>query len=131
MGIFLYKLGLRLSQIGFFRSAMEDRADLREFNGRPTFRILLGVFMIAFSFVMGWPAISTLGGVSLYFRQPWIAVIGGPLLYGLSHLCFLGGMALSGAKYARIFLRWFARVWVERLLSYGLARSEIEDMPPC
>jgi hypothetical protein len=128
---FLYKLGLRLSQVSFVRSAIDEQADLSAFNGRPTFRILLGVFMIAFSFVMGWPAISTLGGISLYFRQPLIAVIGGPLLYGLSHLCFLGGMALSGAKYARIFMRWFARVWVQRLLSYGLARSEIEDMPPC
>jgi hypothetical protein len=28
-------------------------------------------------------------------------------------------MALAGAKYARLFLRWLMRVWVERMLSYG------------
>jgi hypothetical protein len=127
----LYKLGLRLSQIGYVRCAIDERANLSAFDGRPTFRVILGVLMIAFSFVMGWPAISTLGGIALYFHLPWIAVFGGPLLYGLSHLCFLGGMALSGAKYARVFTRWFVRVWVERLLSHGLVRSEIEEMPPC
>ena len=75
-----YKIGLRLAQIGFVRSAIDEKADLSAFDHKPTVRIVLGVSMIGFSYLIGWPAISTLGGVALYFRRPWIAVIGGPLL---------------------------------------------------
>jgi hypothetical protein len=112
-----YKIGLRLSQIGFVRSAIEDRADLTPFKKRPTFRILAGVSAIGFSYVMCWPAISVLGGISIHLKKPLMIAIGGPTLYCLSHVCFLTGMALSGAEYSRIFLRWAARVGVEKLLS--------------
>ena len=45
-----------------------------------------------------------------------LLVIGGPVLYGLSHLVFILGMYLAGAKYTKIFLRWATRVAVERWL---------------
>ncbi len=122
-----YKIGLRLARIGFVRSAIDDRADLTPFKGRPTFRILLGVFLIAFSFIACWPAISVLTGISIRLRMPLLAVIGGPVLYGMSHLYFLAGMALSGAEYSRIFFRWAARVGVEKLLSFGAARQPPES----
>jgi len=121
-----YKIGLRLARVGFVRSAIDDRADLTPFKGRPTFRILFGVFLIGFSFLMCWPAISALGGISIHFRMPFLALVGGPVLYGSSHLCFLAGMALSGAEYSRIFLRWAARVGVEKLLSFGASGQEPE-----
>ncbi len=117
----LYKLGLRLSRIGFVRSAIEERADLSGFDHKLNFKLVFGLFLIAFSFVICWPAISALGTVAIYLRQPKIAVIGSPLLYGFSHVCYLAGMALAGAKYARLFFRWLARVWVERLLAKGPA----------
>jgi hypothetical protein len=115
---FLYKLGLRLAQIGFIRSAIDARADLRAFKKRPTLRILAGVFAIGFSFVMCWPAIGVLSGISLYLRAPLLIVIGGPVLYCLSHVCYLTGMALSGAEYSWIFLRWLVRICVESLLNF-------------
>jgi hypothetical protein len=123
---FAYKIGLRLARIGFVRSAIDDRADLTPFKGRPTFRILFGVFLIGFSFVMCWPAISVLAGISVHLRMPLLAAIGGPVLYGMSHLYFLAGMALSGAEYSRIFLRWAARVGVEKLLSFGTTQQPPE-----
>jgi len=95
---------------------MEDRADLSAFKQRPTPRILLGVFAIGFSYVIGWPAISALGALAVYWREPLIVGIGGPAMYGLSHLCFIAGMALAGAEFSMVFLRWAARVGVERLL---------------
>ncbi|HEY1922908.1 MAG TPA: hypothetical protein VGG44_09190 [Tepidisphaeraceae bacterium] len=119
-----YKIGLRLARVGFVRSAIDDRADLSAFKGRPTFRILFGVFLIGFSFLACWPAISLLAGISVHLRMPLLAVIGGPILYGMSHLYFLAGMALSGAEYSRIFLRWAARVGVEKLLSFGVTPEE-------
>jgi hypothetical protein len=114
-----YKIGLRLARLKYVSRAIADRADLKEFMGPPTLRIIVGVLAIGFSFLMCWPAITALGGLALYWRRPWLVVIGGPLLYGLSHVCFLTGMALSGEKYMRIFLRWLVRVGVERLLAFG------------
>jgi hypothetical protein len=120
-------MGLRLANIGFVRSAIDDRADLEPFKRRPTIRILGGVFLICFSFLICWPAISALSGFSLYMRMPLLAIIGGPMLYGFSHLCFLAGMALSGAEYSRLFLRWGARVGVEKLLSFGVGKEGPES----
>jgi hypothetical protein len=122
-----YKLGLRLAQIGFIRKAIDEHANLDPFKKRPTFRILLGVFLIGFSFVMCWPAISALTGISIWLRSPWLIVIGGPALYILSHLCYIAGMALSGAEYSIIFLRWLVRIGVERLLQCGLTEKPPES----
>ena len=123
----VYKLGLRLSRIPFIRNAIDDRADLSGFDHKLNFKLVFGLFLVAFSFVICWPAISALGTLAIYFRRPKIAVIGSPILYGFSHLCYLTGMALAGAKYARLFFRWLARVGVERMLSYGPPPSLTAD----
>ena len=77
-------------------------------------RIILGVSAIGISYIIGWPAVAFLGTLSIYFQEPLIVAIGGPVTYGLSHLVFLLGMYLAGAKYTRIFLRWAARALVEK-----------------
>src|SRR5580658_6451259 len=122
----LYKLGLRLAQTNYVRQAIDDRANLNEFRKRPTFRILAGMFLIGFSFIMCWPAISALGGVAIYFHRPWILIIGGPALYFGSHGCFIAGMLLCGEKYTRITLRWATRCGVERLLQFGEKRKSAQ-----
>jgi hypothetical protein len=109
------KLLERLAETNYVRKAIEERADLSAFQERPSVRVLLGVFAMGFSYVIGWPAISALGALAVYLKKPLLIAIGGPLLYGLSHLVFMLGMYLSGAKYSKIFLRWAARVAVERL----------------
>lgn len=81
--------------------------------------MLLGVSAIGLSYVIGWPAIAALGAFSIYVGQLPLVVIGGPLLYGLSHLVFIGGMYLAGAKYTRIFFRWATRVTMEKLMRRG------------
>lgn len=105
----------RIASTPYARRAIEEKADLAAFKEKPTVRILLGVFLIGFSYVIGWPAVSALAGLAVYFREPLVAIIGGPLAYGLSHLVFMAGMYLSGAKYSAIFLRWATRVIVEKL----------------
>jgi len=98
------KFGRWLARWGFIRRAIEEKADLQAFRKPPTLGIITGIFLVCFSFVICWPAISVLSGVSIYFGKPLIVGIGGPLLYGLSHLCFIAGMALSGGvKYPYIF----------------------------
>ena len=78
-------------------------------------RILLGISTIGFSYIIGWPAISAIGTLSIYLNEPLLLAIGGPLLYGFSHLVFLIGMYLAGAQYTKIFLRWATRIAMEKL----------------
>jgi hypothetical protein len=88
--------------------------------------VLIGVFAIGFSFLLGWPAIFALGVLAIKLGIPWIVVVGGPLTYGLSHLVFLLGMYLSGALYSLIFCRWLTRVTMERCLAWAAP----EQSPP-
>jgi hypothetical protein len=100
---------------------MVENADLSAFKKRPGPRVIAGVSAIAFSYVIGWPLISLLGAAAVYYRNAAIAVVGGPAVYGLSHLVFLLGMYLAGAKYSHIFLKWATRVAMQRLMArYGL-----------
>ena len=107
----------RISESDYVRSAMADKADLSAFKEKPSIRVILGVSAIAFSYIIGWPAVAALGMLSIYLEKPLIVVIGGPLTYGLSHLVFLLGMYLAGYNYSKIFLRWATRVAVEKWIS--------------
>jgi hypothetical protein len=107
----------RIAKTDFVRSAINDKADLSAFKEKPSIRIILGVSAILFSYIIAWPAITALGAISVYLNEPLLIVIGGPLLYGFSHLVFIFGMYLAGAKYSKIFLRWATRAAVEKLLS--------------
>ena len=110
---------VRLGATSFVRSTIAERADLSAFREKPTPVVLTGVFAIGFSFVLGWPAVSALGILAVQLRNPWIVAVGGPLVYGLSHLVFLFGMYLSGGVYSMIFLRWLTRVTMEKLLAWA------------
>jgi hypothetical protein len=105
----------RLAARPYVRAAITEEADLSAFKERPSVRVILGVALILFSYVVGWPLISLLTAASIYFQQPLVVAIGGPAAYGLSHLIFILGMYLSGAKYTAIFLRWATRTAVVRL----------------
>ena len=112
----------RIAKKDYVRSALNDKADLSAFKEKPSARIIIGVLAILFSYIISWPAIGALGAISVYLDNPLIVVIGGPLLYGFSHLVFMFGMYLAGAKYSKIFLRWATRVAVEKLL--GMMNDE-------
>jgi hypothetical protein len=107
----------RIAQTDFARLAIEERADLSQFKQRPNARIIVGVSAIGVSYIIGWPAVGLLGAISVYLKEPLIVIIGGPLTYGLSHLVFIFGMYLAGAKYTKIFLRWATRVAVEKFIA--------------
>lgn len=110
---------MKVGRIDHVRSSIQEQADLSAFKEKPTLAILTGVFAICVSFVMGWPAVAALGVLSAKLHNPWIVSIGGPIIYGLSHLVFLLGMYLSGAKYSMIFFRWLTRVSMERLIAWA------------
>ncbi len=104
----------RIAETRYVRAAIEDKADLSAFKQKPSLQIIIGLSLMGFSYIIGWPAISGLGILSVYLDKPlWLAV-GGPLLYGLSHLVFMLGMYFAGYNYTKIFLRWATRVAVEK-----------------
>ena len=106
----------RIAEIRYVRRAMAEQADLSAFRKKPTPRAVTGIAAMAFSYIIGWPAISGLGILSLYLNEPLIFVIGGPVAYGLSHLVFILGMYLAGMAYVHVFSRWLTRIGMEKLL---------------
>jgi len=109
---------LHLAQKDFVRRAMDEEADLSAFRKKPSLRIIAGVSAILFSYIIGWPAVALIGVIAAQLHEPWLAAIGCPLIYGLSHVVFLLGMYLAGATYSMIFLRWLTRVGMEKLLAW-------------
>jgi uncharacterized RDD family membrane protein YckC len=104
----------RISRTEYVRSAIAEKADLSAFKARPSLRVKIGIAIVLFSYVIGWPAVAVLGYLSVTLDNGWLVAIGGPLIYGFSHLVFLLGIYLSGYDYTKIFLRWAVRVVVEK-----------------
>jgi len=111
------KIVFRLSRIRSVRSAIVDRPDLSAFRRRPGPKAVCGLAVLAFSYVIGWPLIALLGFFSIHLDKPAIVAIGGPVAYGISHLVFMLGIYLAGAKYSRIFLRWAVCQGMIRLMT--------------
>jgi len=105
----------RISQTAYVRSAIEEQADLQAFKQKPTPRMIWGLVTIGISYVIGWPMIGVLGLLAFYLNKPLLVVIGGPVIYGISHLVFILGAWLAGADHAKAFLRWATRITVLKL----------------
>jgi hypothetical protein len=117
--LFIIKKIMRhLAKTAFVQQALADGTDLSVLKRRPTTRTYIGLFLILFSYAIGWPAVALLGFISLHLREPLIAVVGGPITYGLSHLVFLAGAYLAGIDYARAFLLWATRAAYEKMLGH-------------
>jgi len=106
----------KLAQTAFVHRAITERADLSAFKKRPTPRIIVGVGLIALSYIIGWPLIILLGGLSIYLKEPLLVAIGGPIFYGISHLILFLGMYLAGMHYSWIILRWLTRIAMVKLM---------------
>ena len=107
----------RLSRNRFVHAAIADRADLSAFRRRPDLKVIAGVSAITVSYIIGWPLVSLLGVAAAYYQNAALILIGGPVAYGLSHLVFMLGMYLAGAKYSWIFMRWAVARGMIRLMN--------------
>jgi hypothetical protein len=114
---------IRIAETGFVRSAIEEQVDLSAFREKPTPTTVAGLVIIGLSYIIGWPAIAVLGMIAIKLQEPLLAVIGGPLLYGLSHLVFILGMYLCGAVYSMVMVRWLTRVSMEKLLVWAKVKT--------
>ena len=93
-----------------------EAADLGALRCKPSPAVFVGVALIGFSYIIGWPAVALLGILAAHFRRAAIVVVGGPLIYALSHVVFMVGAYFAGNHYAPIFLRCAARAVMRRLL---------------
>lgn len=110
------KKALYLARTKYCRSAIEDRADLSAIREKPTLPMIIGLILIGFSYLIGLPAVIALGVLAVWVKKPLLAVIGGPLIYGISTIIFIIGIKLVGKKYFHLFSRWLVRVVLEKIL---------------
>ena len=110
------KIARRIAKTKLARHAINEKADLDIFKEKPSRRVFGGVFLMAISYIIGWPMIGLFGALSLYWGEPLMIIIGGPILFGVAHLAFLAGLYLAGGKYIMPFIRWATRVTLKRLI---------------
>jgi hypothetical protein len=93
------KIAQYLTSKKYIKNILENPADLNEFKERPTPRLIAGLFLMVFSYILAWPAIFALSAMAVWLQKPLIAVIGCPVTYGLSYLVFIIGAWLARAPH--------------------------------
>jgi peptidoglycan/xylan/chitin deacetylase (PgdA/CDA1 family) len=119
-----------LASSAYVKGAIQERANLDAFKTRPSRRFLIGVGLVLFSYVLGWPMVGLFSVLAAYCKAPALLMVG-PAFYGFSHLIWVFGIYLAGRdsiKYAHMVLRWSLRKVVERNLYQGLEGPR-EDRP--
>jgi len=117
----------RIANLKWFRKLLASPPDTTILRERPSRRFLFGVSLVGLSYLMCWPVIIALGWVSVYYKQPLIVGVGGPVVYGMSHCTFLLGMYFAGPdclKCSRVLLRLLAYRFWKRVLRYEPGRDE-------
>ena len=110
------KIANSIAKTEFASRSINDSADLSAFKKKPTFQNFFGIFLMCCSYIIGWPAVGLIGAYSIYWHEPLLIIIGGPILLVIAHLVFLAGMYLSGSKYIMVFFKWVTRVTLEKLI---------------
>jgi hypothetical protein len=113
------KIAARLAKTKYVREALEDTTDLKSLRLQRSPRMTVGLILICFSYIIGWPAVGAFGVLAVYFREPLVVAIGGPVIYGISHLVFLAGAWLAGAEHARFLMRYTTKVVFRKILRHG------------
>lgn len=100
----------------FCRKAIDEHADLSAFKEKLTMPIITGMILIAFSYVIGLPAVIAFAAIAASMNKPLIGIIGGALIYGVSTLMFIVGIKMAGTKYFIALSRWLVRIILEKIL---------------
>jgi hypothetical protein len=110
------KIAQGIAETKFGIKALNENLDLNAFKEKPSSKVFLGIFLMVLSYIIGWPMIGLFGALSLYWNEPLILIVGGPLLFVVAHLAFLAGVYLAGGKYIMPFIRWATRVTLKKLI---------------
>ena len=110
----LKKIAKSAAKTDFVKTAIKEKVNLDELKEKPDPKVYFGLFIIILSYILGWPAVGAFGLLAYYMEEPLIAAIGGPAIYGFSHILFWIGVYVAGAKYSKVFFQWGARIFVEK-----------------
>ena len=66
---------IRIGNTPYVQKAISDQADLAIFKQKPSRRTVWGLITIGISYTIGWPVISVLGILSVYWKEPLLLVI--------------------------------------------------------
>jgi len=110
------KTALYLAKKKFCREAIKEKADLAAIAQKPTKTMVIGISLIAFSYVIGMPAVVALGLIAAWVKKPLVVIVGGPLIYAISTIIFILGIKMAGKKYFVDITRWMTRVVLEKIL---------------
>jgi hypothetical protein len=103
----------------YIQNIMAQPADLSEFRERPTPRLIAGLALMILSFILGWPAVAALSVLAVWFHEPLLFIIGGPVTYGFSYVVFIVGAWLSRAPhYMGVLFRYGAQRFLRKILSW-------------
>jgi hypothetical protein len=117
----IQKIISHLAETKYIREVLAHPVDLSEFRKHRSPRLVIGLTMIGFSYIISWPAVFALTVLAGWLRQPLIAIIGCPITYGFSHVVFLVGAMLARVPlYMTLFIRY--AVW-------ALFRKLLPDRP--
>jgi uncharacterized membrane protein YkgB len=83
---------------------------------KPTTKMMIGLGLVAFSYVIGLPAVIAMGILAVWLREPLVGIVGGPLIYAISTIIFIVGIKMAGKKFFHVFSRWLVRVALEKIL---------------
>ena len=109
----------RIARMKTIQRIIQEELDLSCLKRRPTRCEQFGIVLVLFSYVMGWPAVAFFGLLSVYCKQPLVLVIGGPLVYGASHLVFFAGAYLAGKTYTKTLIKWSIKKACEKVFAKG------------
>ena len=129
-------LGRQLLRLRYVRTAVQSRADLARFRCRPRRRLLVGIILVFFGLVLGWPAVTLTGALAVALQEPRFVTFFAPAIYGFSWLVYLAGFVVGGPealRYARDFNRWLARViaqWLNPEAAAALVRDDRASPTP-
>jgi len=118
-------LARKLASSAYVRRAVEKEVTLDALKTSPSPRFFVGLGLVLFSYVLGWPMVGLFSFLSAYFQAPVLLMLG-PAFYGFSHLVWMFGMYLAGRdciKYADILVSWSLRKVVEKILIRQTGRS--------
>ena len=110
------KAALFCARTKYCRQSIEERADLSAMREKPTAKMMIGLGLVAFSYVIGLPAVIAMGIIAVWLREPLVGIVGGPLIYAISTIIFIVGIKMAGKKYFHVFSRWLVRVALEKIL---------------
>ena len=127
----LKKTALYFARKEYCSSAILERADLSAIKEKPTPKIFVGLGLIAFSYVIGLPAVVAMGVIAVWIKEPLVAIVGGPLIYAVSTILFIIGIKMAGKKYFQVFSRWLTRVVLEKILGKDLRTLTGTDQDNC